>query len=108
MATPDEVSELRRLSNYTDVDPYDDPQLSGMIDASSIYRVAARLWNEKAASLATLVNVSESGSSRNMGDAHKNALAMARYYKGLADEEDAETPVDVTRFARTRAIVREG
>jgi hypothetical protein len=43
-----------------------------------------------------------------MGDLHKNALAMARYYKGLADEEDTETPVDINQYARTRAIVREG
>lgn len=108
MATSDEVLRLRRISAYTAVDPYDDTQLSALIDASSIFRVAERLWNEKAASYASLVNVSESGSSRNLGDAHKNALAMAKYYKGLADEEESETPVDVSRFARTRAIVREG
>jgi Cdc6-like AAA superfamily ATPase len=108
MATPEDVLRLRGLTSYTEVEPYDDPQLSDLIDATSIYRVASRIWNEKAASYASLVNVSESGSSRNMGDLHKNALAMAKYYKGLADEEETETPVDVTRFARTRAIVREG
>lgn len=108
MATSADVTQLRRFTGYEDTDPYDDAELSDMLDASNIYRVSERLWNEKAASLAALVNTSESGSSRNMGDLHKNALAMAKYFKGLADEHEAETPVDESRFARTRAIIREG
>jgi hypothetical protein len=108
MADPAEVIRLRRLANYTAVDPYDDTQLSALIDEFGVYRTAARLWDETAAMYASMVNTSESGSSRQMGDLHKNALAMAKYFKALADEEDAETPVDVTQFARTRAIVREG
>jgi len=106
MATPQEVEELRRITGYDAVDPYDDPQLSALIDASSVYRVAARLWNEKAAEYSGYVHIQESGSSRNMGDLHKNALAMAKYYLGLAKEDEA--PADVTGHARTRAIVREG
>lgn len=108
MATAAEVLQLRRFTKYEAVDPYDDTALSAMIDADGIYRVAATLWNEKAAELATLVNTSESGSSRNLGDAHKNALAMSKHFKALADERDTETPIDVTRFARTRPMVREG
>jgi hypothetical protein len=109
MATPQQVQELRALAAYTDVEPYDDSQLSALIDdADSLERVAARLWNEKASKMATLVNISESGSSRSLGDAHKNALGMAKYYKGLADEAEAETPIDTGRFARTRPAVREG
>jgi hypothetical protein len=108
MATLEEVTQLRRLTTYTETDPYDDPDLSAMIDVLGLNKAAARLWNEQAASLAKLVNTSESGSSRSLGDAHKNALAMAKYFKGLADEAASETPVDVTQYARTRAIVREG
>jgi hypothetical protein len=109
MATADEVDQLRRLANYTDTDPYDDPQLSDMIDAlGSVTRAAERIWNEKAAKFAEFVNVSESGSSRSLGDAHKNAIGMAKYFKGLADEADAEVPVDTSRYARTRPAVREG
>lgn len=106
MATPEQVVELRAITGYAAVDPYDDPQLSAMIDASSIYRVAARLWTEKATEYSSYVHITESGSSRNMGDLHKNALAMAKYFLGLADAEEA--PSDVTGHARTRAIVREG
>lgn len=110
MATASDVELLRRLANYTDVEPYDDTQLSALIDAAggSVERVASRLWNEEAARLAKLVNVSESGSSRSLGDAYKNALSMAQYLKSLADEAEAETPIDTSRFARTRPAVREG
>jgi len=108
MATQEEVTRLRRLANYTESDPYDDEDLAIMLDGlGNINYAAARLWTEKAADLATLVNVSESGSSRQMGDAHKNALAMAKYFKALGDEDVIETPVDMTLYARTRAIVRE-
>lgn len=107
MATPAQVTALRRMTGYDDTDPYDDTQLSAMIDESSVNRVAVRLWNEKASVLAGLVNTSESGSSRSLGDAYKNALEMAKYFKGVADEEEQETPVDTSRFAQTRAIVRE-
>jgi hypothetical protein len=108
MATQEEVDRLRRLANYDESDPYDDEDLALMLDGlGNINFAAARLWNEKAASLTTLVNVSESGSSRSMGDAYKNALAMAKYFKGLGDEEVVETPVDTSQYARTRAIVRE-
>lgn len=103
MATPEQVTQVRRLAAYSATDPYDDPQLSAMIDASGVNRVVSDLWSEKAAGYAGLVNVSESGSSRNMSDLHKNALEMAKHYGALADAE----VVDLTQFARTRAIVRE-
>jgi hypothetical protein len=108
MATPEQVAEARALADYTDTDPFDDTQLSAMIDSSSVLRVVVTLWNTKAAKYASMVNISESGSSRSLGDAHKNALSMAKYYKGLADEAEAEAPIDTSRFARSRAAVREG
>lgn len=108
MATADEVSRLRRITDYTGSEPYDDLQLSALIDEFGMYRLASRMWEERAATLHSYVNISESGSSRQTGDLYDRAMKMAKYYKGLADEEEAETPVDVSRFARTRAIVREG
>ncbi len=106
MATRAEVLQLRDMSDYREVDPYDDTQLSDMIDQVGLELAAAGIWEWKAAKYASLVNVSESGSSRNLGDAHKNALSMAGYFKKKS--QDAETPVDEGRYARTRAIVREG
>lgn len=107
MATQVQVDQLRRFANYTDADPYDDAQLAALIDARSVYHVAAMLWDEKAASYSTLVDISESGSSRKMGDSYKNALAMAKYFRDLANAEEAPAAVS-GNHARTRAIVREG
>lgn len=108
MATLEQVDQLRRYADYFATDPYDDTQLSALIDGSSVFRVAARLWDEKAASQTSLVDISESGSSRKMSDSHKNAINMAKYFRGLADAEEAPTAEANTRHARTRAIVREG
>jgi hypothetical protein len=108
MATPDQVTQVRRLAAYDATDPYDDSQLSALIDSMGLYMLVSMLWGEKAAGYVSMVNISESGSSRNMGDLHKNALAMSQYYKKLADDEAAaQAPEDLSKFARTRAIVRE-
>lgn len=106
MATREQVNQLRLMADYHETDPYDDTQLSAMIDSTSVNRAAERLWTEKAATLAKMVDIAESGSSRRMGDLGKNALAMASYFRGLAEADDS--PVDSGRFAQTRAAVREG
>lgn len=67
---------------------------------------AASVWTFKASSYAELVNVSESGSSRNLGDLHKNALLMAARYR--SDGDPAPLPDANLRRSRTRAIVRPG
>lgn len=103
MATSDEVKALRALLGPA-VGEYTDPQLSDMLDAAGgdVNVVAANLWSGYASSSATLVNISESGSSRSMGDIYKNAMAMAKYFRGLSE--------DVTATAdsrpRTRRIER--
>ena len=75
MAIPEEIAQLRLLIGTTDLN---DDQLGAILDAEgSIEGAAAAVWESKAASSATLVNVSESGSSRSLSDVHKNALAMA-------------------------------
>jgi hypothetical protein len=108
MATLEQVTHLRRVTGYADTDPYDDSGLSAMIDADGVHRVAERLWAEKAAATASLVDVSESGSSRSLGDVYKNALAMSQHFKGLADAEDSAAAAITSGHARTRAVVREG
>lgn len=79
MATADEIAAFRLLiDEQTDKLPYSDAVLGVRLDAAaSPESLAAQIWREKAAGYAALVNVSESGSSRNLSDLHKNALAMA-------------------------------
>lgn len=87
MATIAEIAQLRPLINDPDAVAYSDEELSAAIDAAGgVDGAAADIWTQKAAAAATLVNVSESGSSRSLGDLQKNALAMAKQFRDKADE----------------------
>jgi len=102
VATPEEIAQLRLLIGTTNLN---DDQLGAILDAEgSIEGAAAAVWESKAASSATLVNVSESGSSRSLSDVHKNALAMAKYWRGQDEIDSPDNPE--TRPSRTRAIER--
>jgi Cdc6-like AAA superfamily ATPase len=86
VATADQIAAFRLLISAPDnEDPYTDEVLSDRIDAAtSSEALAAQIWREKAAEYAQLVSVSESGSSRQLSDLHKNALEMAKAF-GAAD-----------------------
>lgn len=106
MATDDQIRELRAL--VAEEDPngeWDDESLGAVFDAASGMNAAAsRVWSIKAGRYSRLVDVSESGSSRKLGDLYKNAIAMSRAY-GDADlpaEAEASGPV-ITRMRRTVA-----
>lgn len=107
MATADQISRLRVLID----DPagttqtYDDTALSALIDQAGgdLDVAASEAWQEKAASYSRLVDVTESGSSRKMGDLYKNALQMSKHYSDKVTA--AAAPVSSTR-ARVRPIVR--
>ncbi len=79
MATPADIAALRKITDGAK--GYTDLELSSLLDAGATeQQLAYRIWNEIAASTAQMVNVSESGSSRNLSDLHKNALTMASIY----------------------------
>ena len=92
MATVDQIAELRDLvAEPDDANGWTDEKLGNLIDASdSLNAVASQIWSRKAAMYATLVDVSESGSSRKLSDLHKNALAMGAFY---ATQGDGAAPV---------------
>lgn len=98
MAQQPDIDEVKKATDggggYTDTE-------LGVILDSGVTKNAliSRIWREKAASYATLVNVSESGSSRSLSDLHKNALTMAEKF-------DPGDP-SVTGFKRTRRARRE-
>lgn len=102
MATQDEINEARALVPDTTLT---DEQIGVILDGSDcLNQAVGKMWGELAGHLSSLVNISEAGSSRSMGDLQKNALAMAKYYADLGCGTD--TPIDVTKVTRTRAIVR--
>jgi hypothetical protein len=107
MATAAEVLRLRRMIDEPSTDTYSDSDLSTFLDASeNIDLAAADLWLEKAASLARLVNVSESGSSRSLSDLHKNALLMASNFSSSGRTEIAEEEETASSRTRVNSIVR--
>jgi hypothetical protein len=85
MATQDELDALHRVANIPASDAtYTDTLLASYIDSSSsIEAAAARIWRERAALLAGMVDTTESGSSRKLSDLHKNALGMAAGLDGV-------------------------
>lgn len=105
-SSPEEILQLRRMTGETDTETseYSEEDLDAAIIAAdgNLRAAAAQVWDEKAAALAALVDVNESGSSRRMSQAHTNALAMA---KGLRDG-DAAGEQQAPSGARTRRIIR--
>lgn len=94
MATAEEIAALRLLIAEPDDDaPYDDETLNARLGAATNeYALAYEIWTEKAAAAAGLVDVSEGGSSRKMGDLHEQALSMAEAMRERANS--ATTPPD--------------
>ena len=87
MATAEEIAALRLLIAEPDnTAPYDDVTLGARLDADgNQYETASQIWTEKAASAAGLVDMTEGGSTRKMGDLYEQALSMAKEFGGLAD-----------------------
>lgn len=104
MATEDEVLLLRQMVNEEDdCNGFDDATLGATIDSStSINAAASSIWYLKAGKFSTMVDVSESGSSRKLGDLLKNAQAMGKLYADMdvPAEEEAAGPV-IQRIRRT-------
>jgi hypothetical protein len=79
MATAEEIAALRLLiAEPNDAAPYTDLALATLLDNSSNeYAAAFEVWTQKAAGAAGLVDISEGGSSRKMGDLYEQYLSMA-------------------------------
>lgn len=93
MATATEIADLRLLVAEPDETTYTDVLLDERIDESaSMDHAALRIWEEKAASWASLVNISEGGSNRGMGSLHTNALAMIKHFQAKIAAAEAVSP----------------
>ncbi len=105
MATDEQVATLRPMIGELTEASYTDEVLKVIIEQAEndLDLAAAVVWEQKASSYSTLVDVSESGSSRSMSQIYKNALAQAKYYGDKVTEEVVEP---TTVRARTRTAVR--
>lgn len=82
MATPEEIAEVRlNTDEPRDDEPFTDTFLGELIDGNGVTSASAIVWRKKAARAASLVNVSEAGSSLAMGDLQAKYLIMAKSYE---------------------------
>lgn len=89
---------------------FDDEGIGVKLDSGlTLASIASSFWRSKAAATSALVSVSESGSTRDLGSIHKNAIAMMDYWDKQVEKEraiaDGETPKRTrVRFHRTTRI----
>jgi hypothetical protein len=100
MATESELARFRRM---TDLDPedetYTDSLVDGMIEDLGFETAAATVWREKAAAAASLVDTTESGSSRRLSALKDSYLAMAKQIvdESIPDRAKASYTVEIER-----------
>lgn len=100
MATT-EIEQLRALTDGAE--GIEDAVLTEIITAEgSVKAAAVTVWRQKAASYASLVDISESGSSRSLSNLHKQALTMADTIARdlVVDVEEAATRKTTRRAVR--------
>lgn len=102
MATEQEIAALRLLIAEPDSTTYSDEVLSTRLTgAANEYALADEIWTEKAAAAAGLVDMTEGGSRRNMGDLYEQALGMA-----AAMRERAQSPSSPGDGIRVKRLTR--
>lgn len=104
--TAADVERLRTMvAEPDDTLPFTDAALQKYIDdaGADLNLAAANVWTAKAASAADLVDVSEGGSSRKLGDLHEQALAMASHY---SSQVSGGTGPDAPRYTRLSRLSR--
>jgi len=106
MATAEQIAALRLLiAEGSDSELYTDTVLNAIIDASSgdLNKSAYEVWVQKAAASAELVDISEGGSSRKMGDIYEQALSMAKHF---GDQVSGGVTPDAPRYTRLKKLAR--
>lgn len=97
MATTAEISQVREyVAEPVETDEWSDVIIAAYVDkaisATKTLEAAADIWLTKAGRFSQLVNVSESGSSRQLGSLQDNALKMERYYRARVASVAASPP----------------
>lgn len=108
MATETEIALVREyIGEPNDANGWTDARITTFVDgAANLPLAAADVWGVKAGAAAGLVNVSESGSSRNLGDLLKQASAMEAYYRKRGNEIAIPPVVDSGPVIRQITRVR--
>jgi hypothetical protein len=91
MASPEEIALVKtQIPEESDAYGFDDEAIGAMLDAGlSTTEVILAVWSGISAKTSSMVDVSESGSSRSLSQISSNARAMADWWKLKKEAEDA-------------------
>lgn len=104
MASTSDVDQVRRNANIdADDEKWTFSVISAYVDLVGVAGATARLWDEKAATYADLVDISEAGAQERLGQLHDHALAQQELW---AARYATEQGTAVAR-ARTMPLVRD-
>lgn len=111
MAEQFAIDEIKNLlpSSALAADTWSDAQIAARIDAGlTNAQIMVSFWRYQSAQTAELVTVSESGSTRDIGSIHKNALEQLKYWEDQVkkDKDEAEAEVNNRRRIAFRKAVR--
>lgn len=88
MATEAQIAEVRDyIAEPDDTNGWTDEKVGTYIDAAANTHIAAaNIWSAKATKYSTLVDVSESGSTRHLGSLLDNALRLSKQFRTSGQE----------------------
>jgi hypothetical protein len=98
MADADVIARFRRMTALAVDDAvYTDAIIDGMIEDLGFEAAAASVWREKAASVAGLVDTTESGSSRRLSQMREAYLAMGGSIDPVVETSGGSYTVEIER-----------
>lgn len=105
MAEPAQIEMVKDLLPADAAeDGWNEEKISVYLDGgSSVYQAVALFWEGKAARLYQMIDVSEAGSSRSLGQVYDNARSMAEYWRD--QEEQAKSRADDDDTYRRPAVM---
>lgn len=105
MASASDVDDVRLNTNIdADDDRFTFAVISAYVDALGIAGASAKIWEQKAATAADLVDVSEAGATERLGQLQKAAADMATFWGGKATEASGVIPSAAR--ARSKPLTR--
>lgn len=92
MASASDVDDVRLNTNVDeDDDKYPYAVISSYIDVFGVAGASAKIWEQKAAVAAELVDVSEAGASERLSQLQRAAVDQANWWKDKAAEDSGAT-----------------
>lgn len=109
MADPASIGLVKDLFPDDTAEPWSDAKIGEYLDAGKTGpEILQAFWEARAAKLSTMIDVSESGSSRSMSRLYDNAMRLAEYWgsrvQSAKDEEDVEEDRRPLRFNRITRV----